>query len=598
MDIDDSFMAELAATFVEELEDTLDSIENAFLRLEKNPDDKDVLHEIFRYFHNIKGSSKTVGFTELSQFAHIAENLLANLRDGTFQLNDHMMDALLQSADLMRAYAESVKGGAAEASDLEAHALVLGGFLAGDQTPLETKSSAPSAPSEPSGPSEPEDESFVNFSAEPEALSKPSPVDNIALQKPAPREAKAPSRPVTDETLKVPVQRINSILDLFCEQVIIQSSLDMALKEGQWDQDFIEKTLGQLKKLTQDLQHTIVTLRMVPIKGLLNRLERSVRDIARVSGKKIQFERHGQDAELDKNIVDALVDPLNHMVRNASDHGIEDSATRLKAGKNETGTVRLSAGRVGGSFEIVLEDDGKGLDAERILQKAMKLKLINESANLTQDQIHELIFHSGFSTLDKATELSGRGVGMDVVRQQLLALKGSCQIQSEKGKGTKFIIRLPLSLAMFQGTIVMVSGQRYVVPNSDFTEAISIDEKDFFNVSDSRKVVKIKDRVTRIVDLKGQLRFHPHELHRRHESEGKAGKKLAIILDYEEEHFALLVDDILSQEQIVLKRLGPEAKQFSKASGGTILGDGAVALVLDVKEVVRSVRSKTSSMAA
>ena len=580
------FLQELRKTFLDEVEDTLELIVAAFLKFEKAPSNKDVLHEIFRYFHNIKGSSKAVGLSDLSHFAHKAENLLAKLRTGEMTATDEIADALISSADLMADYCSMLKEGSDDASELNKIALTLETFI--DQKdssePLASASAEEKVQTveKESFEETPSDGGFVLFGEE--EPSKKEPPRSKEEEKKAPKVSPTQKAAAKEEFIKVPMDKINQILDLFGEQVILQSGLDHNLALESLDPDFIYRSISQLKKITQDLQYTMVTLRMVRLESLFNRLERAIRDTSKMTGKKVEFLKSGKSSELDKSIVDALVDPLTHMVRNAVDHGIEDLDTRRQRGKPDYGVLKLSVQRTGGTFEFILSDDGKGLDRDHILATALSKGLVREGENLSDSQIFDFIFQSGFSTVKKATEISGRGVGMDVVRQQIRKLKGDCFISSQKGKGSKFVIRVPLSLAMFNGTVISVNSQRYVIPNSDFSEALTLKHLEYEKNHKEKSLLKVGERVLRKIDLRDYL-IHSRS-HKASQSD-KEEKLLAIVAEFEGRFYALIVNDILSQEQIVLKELGPEGKQIRGASGGTILGDGQVALVLDIPNIIK-----------
>ena len=614
MTSEEEFLASLRETFLDELGDTLDQIESAFLGLERNPGSKDIINEIFRYFHNVKGSSKTVGLTHLSHFAHTAENLLSKLRNDELSLTGDMTDCLLQCSDLMRDYNEGLQNDQENVGPMEAHEKRLAEFL---DAPVEESSDAGfgvfsdeeisngrTPDSSASPPSIEQDEIKNDQQAEAsesvqEASAPESVVENPEQGNEEPNEKKTERKgpkKEREEFIKVSMTKINQILDLFGEQVILQSALDHSIESHVDDSDFISKSVGQLKKITQDLQHSMVTLRMISLENLFNRMERTVRDVSRLTGKKINFKTVGQNAELDKTIVDALLDPLMHMVRNAVDHGIESVEERIEQQKDPEGTVTLMAQRVGGAFEISITDDGKGLDQEKLLQKAIERGVVSKGAKLSEDQINELIFASGLSTRDEASEISGRGVGMDVVRSQIRRLKGVCYITTRLGKGTRFVIRVPLSLAMFNGTVVTINGQRYVVPNSDFTEAITLKYKDHEIRARNDQVIRLGERVLRVIDLRKNLKLQKMIASKREKE--YTDKVLAIVAEQDGREYALLVSDILSQEQIVLKELGPEGKQIRGASGGTILGDGRVALVLDVGAIIKRDRIESNRRAA
>lgn len=401
------------------------------------------------------------------------------------------------------------------------------------------------------------------------------------------------AKPVKEEMLKIPLKKIDYLLNLFGEQIILQATLDWAADSNHPDKDELtRKSMTSMRKITQDLQYTMVTLRMVPVTGLFQRMDRVIRDISKFTGKKINFIKSGEGVDLDRNIVDALIDPMTHMVRNAVDHGIEDAEKREEFGKDVVGTVSLTAKRLGGFIEIKLQDDGKGLDKDKIIKKALQLEMFSEEelGTMSEAKIYDLIFAGGFSTVDKATEISGRGVGMDVVRQQIASLKGSCSISTSKGEGTTFTLRLPMSMAMFNGTVIKIHHDRYVIPNSDFTEVISFKSNPHTNDSE---LITIKDRLFNLIDLRYRL---VDEEDRPADWEDVIHKEgcIAIIVYHENKPYALLVSDIVSQEQIVLKDLGPQGKQIKEATGGTILGDGRVALVLDVVKIIEAEDSKNT----
>ena len=600
----------LRDTFFEELVETINQIEEAFLRLERNPNDKNVIQEIFRYFHNIKGSSKTVGLADLSQFAHGVENTLSNIRNDSITITDEIIDSLLRCSDLMKNFSENYNAGNFDPISMQNEITFLK-KLGENQTlnpdvPEATNADSPSQTtleqdqSDPLIPSSKTDlfhntnneESWTDFSEVP-AIEQQS---NSTTADPINSSAKSNSnqRKIQDN-IKIPTSKISMLMDLFGEQVILQSSLDLEVRSGKSNPEIVSKLVTQLKKITHDLQHTMVTLRMVSLDAMFYRLERSIRDVAKITSKKVKLHKNGQHSELDKTIIDALIDPLVHVARNAVDHGLESNEERKKKGKEEEGNIYLSASRTGGAFEIVVEDDGKGLDKDAILKKAIEKGIVKKGQTLTENQIFDLIYHSGFSTRSQSTEISGRGVGMDVVRSQVANLKGTCQISSVKDQGTKMIIRVPLSLAMFNGTIVKVNQQRYVVPNSDFTEALTIKKNQIWKRDPhSDSLVKQGNRVMRIIDLGKML----HCQNKNKSSPYLQDDMLAIIATFENEYYALLIHDILSQEQIVLKELGPETKAIKGASGGTILGDGKVALVLDISSVIKNSISKNNRLAA
>lgn len=597
---------DLLSTFTDELGEVVDQIEQSLLTFEKDSTNNLVVDELFRYFHNVKGSSKTIGLTGLSSYAHDIEHILSLLRSGDMTASPPLIDKLLESSDLLRAYYEKLSSGSKSETadmveDLDNFRKELSkihsneGSTENSQPEDSSPKTTPDQQNDTTDPAQQDAQAYGVFympkkkqekpQTKPEAVSTPKPPAMEQINK-KPEKSSQPKANNNQriESIKIPLNRIDELMELFGEQVILQSSLDHILEHDLESQrEFIEQTVTSLKKITQDLRYTMVNLRMVPISPLFARLERTVRDTSKITGKQIKFIKEGQSAELDKSIVDALIDPLTHMVRNAVDHGIEPGEDRAKNGKDTEGHISLSAGRNGGSFEMILRDDGKGLDRDAILEKAIKSGLITgDPDKLSDNEVYNLIFHSGFSTRKEATEISGRGVGMDVVNEKLKQLKGTCTINSKKGIGTEFIIKVPQSLAMFNGTIILVNEERYVIPNSDFVETISLTPDILFKADSKFNKIRIDDRILTVLDLREILSI---------KSKTKNDKQpknyhLALITKFDNQEYALLVSDIISQEQIVLKELSKEVNQIKESCGGTILGDGKVALVLDLCKLI------------
>ncbi len=554
MNENDDFLEELKQGFIEEAFDLLEKAGAGFLNLEKDPGNDDILAEIFRLFHNIKGSAKAVGFSALSDFAHKAEDLLVSVREKNTPFNPQINDTLLACNDGLIEGLELLK-----TSQETSHIFdpILKQIEAAMNGELNDNSS------------EKIDDSSPKTKAKPAAKKKAKP-----------SESQGTPAPTVDETIKLPIQRISTLLDHFGEQVILQSKLSH-LMSGQvsQDRDEINATLRQLEKITNDLQQTVISLRMVNLTTVFNRMERTVRDIARQSGKQVEFIRVGEASELDKIIVDSLTDPLTHMVRNAVDHGLETTEERDKTDKPKKGSVTLKAYRQAGFFYIEVEDDGRGLDRSKLIKKAEEKGLISEGDELTDNEAFQLIFHSGFSTKDKVSDVSGRGVGMDVVREMFNRLKGTCEIESQLGKGSRFIIRLPLTLALFNGTLIGLGHQKFIIPNSDYYETVALTPDEVQGANKGQEITNIKGRVMSVIPLIQALGFKAS-------SEDKGKDKIAAIARHDNREYAILFDELLSQEKIVLKKLGPEAAGVPGVSGGTILGDGSVALVLELKELI------------
>ncbi|MEI8026878.1 MAG: chemotaxis protein CheA [Pseudomonadota bacterium] len=397
----------------------------------------------------------------------------------------------------------------------------------------------------------------------------------------APQAAGANSKAKTEESIRINLSKIEEIQNIFGEQIILQSALEHYLAQDPIDMHQSEKILSQLRKLSVSLQNLIISLRMVPVSSVLGRLSRAVRDVATSTDKLVEIKLEGGDNEIDKNILEQLIDPLVHMVRNSVDHGIEMPEERKQKNKSPSGTVKISARRLGSNFEIKISDDGKGLSKERILEKAHSSGIVQRGFVPETKDIFKLIFASGFSTKASTTEFSGRGVGMDVVQQQVKSLKGTIDIDSVDGSGSTFTIKIPLSLAIFNGTVVKIGEDKYVIPNTDYRETISLDANKNRRSSDQKgTIVEFNKELMRLVDLRDRLgnKF----------TKKPDMRNIALVVEHENQKFACIVSDILYQEQIVLKEMGPETKLVKEATGGTILGDGKVALIIDLLKIIAS----------
>jgi two-component system chemotaxis sensor kinase CheA len=353
-----------------------------------------------------------------------------------------------------------------------------------------------------------------------------------------------------------------------------------SMVEQDWSRfhpDMESAALVQLGKIVRDLQEMSLSLRMVPIAASFQKMTRIVRDLSHRLGKQIHLETEGEDTELDKTVVDQIGDPLLHMVRNSVDHGIETPEERIAAGKSPEGTICLKAYHQGGNFIIEIQDDGKGLDRDRILRKAIERGIVSESDNLSDEDIYGLIFAAGFSTAEQVTDVSGRGVGMDVVRRNVEALQGSISIRSQMGKGCRMIVRLPLTLAILDGLLVRVSSDSYVVPLLSVVESIKPNSTDVQKVMGKGEVITLRGEIVPLLRLDRIL-----SLQRNHVASDDG---LLVIVEDQGRKYALVVDELLGQQQVVIKNLETNFQKVPGVAGATILGDGRVALILDINGI-------------
>jgi two-component system chemotaxis sensor kinase CheA len=382
-------------------------------------------------------------------------------------------------------------------------------------------------------------------------------------------------------SIRVDIQKIDALINMVGELVITQSMLGMLGEDFSMDRvERLQDGLSQLERHTRELQESVMQIRMLPISFTFSRFPRLVHDLSSKMGKKIELKMTGENTEVDKTVIEKIGDPLVHLVRNSLDHGIEMPEERVAAGKPETGTVRLSAFHKGGNIIIEIRDDGKGLDRDRILSKAIERGLVTEDQTLSDRQIYELIFLPGFSTAEQVSDVSGRGVGMDVVRKNINELGGSIEIESEKGVGSAIIIRLPLTLAILDGQTITVGDETYIVPLVSIIESIQVRPEMVNLIAGRGETFKLRNDylpIVRLHDIFGIENAKATEL-----SEG-----LLVVVEGEGRHCGLFVDDLVGQQQVVIKSLEANYQKVDGISGATILGDGSVALILDIQGVIR-----------
>jgi two-component system chemotaxis sensor kinase CheA len=534
---------DLLTEFHAEAVDHLAQIEAALLALEHSPDDAEALNSVFRSFHTIKGNAGFLGLVPMHRLAHEVESLLDLARDRELVLNSVIISEILRSRDALVEMTEQV------AVALE------NGTMPNQVVPVSDLISAVKHLAETRGAGTAEAASTVEVKETAAASTKSTPKTSIA------------------QTVRVNTDKLDSLMDVVGELVIVQSQLIESAR-GLGDADApLQRNVGQLSRITKDLQGTAMALRMIPVKPIFQKMERLSRDLSRDFGKKINFTTSGEDTELDRTVVEEIGDPLVHMVRNALDHGLESTEDRLAAGKPEFGNVQLKAYHRGSNIIIELTDDGRGLDPEKLLAKARKQDLIAEDAQLSRDEIHHLIFMPGFSTAANVTAVSGRGVGMDVVKRNIQKLRGKIEIESELGKGSTFRIKLPLTMAIIDGLVVRVGDDRFILPTTSVQVALRPAPEAISMVQGQGEIINLRGRVLPL-----------HRLNRCFNIPGDAEKPwdgIVVVLEVSGKTSALLVDEMVSKQEVVIKSLGGLMQGLPGVSGGAILGDGNIALILD-----------------
>lgn len=572
-------------TFLEEAEQLLSDCEQSFMDLETNPHDKSVLSRIFRLAHSFKGSAGAAGFEDLMQLAHQLESLLVKLTEGKLQPSPAIVSLLLRANDELAHMVLVLKGDTnirfniatwideirlIQNTDPSPVAKPSAGFVIFDEEPTAPAAALVRVPTTVA--SEPQPLALVSSAKPPNGVSPASGDHKVAHH--------------AEESIRVNLRRIDKLVNDVGELVILQTVLYQY--RNSIESAFIQKTIGQLEKVTREIQDTSMGLRMLPIKPTFQKMQRIIRDSAQTLGKQIIFDTQGEDTEIDKVVLDALSDPLVHLIRNAVDHGIETGDEREAVGKAREGHVKLTAYNQGDNLIIEIHDDGKGLDVEKIMKKARAIGLIGPHVKLSDHEAHQLIFASGFSTKEAVTSLSGRGVGMDVVKTHVEQVQGSIEIQSELGQGTCFRIVLPLTLALIEGMIIKAGGQRFVVPISAIIESLQPKKEHIQWVAGKGYYLKLRGDTVPVYRLT--------EIFRSPVEAVDLSQCIAVIgRTPKGESYAVIVDDIIGQQQIVIKSLGPELKNIVGVTGAAILSDGRAALILDMSDLVQSFAKSPAS---
>lgn len=704
--IDDS-MKEIVNDFVQEALELLESLNENFVELEKDPGNKELLNTIFRAAHTIKGSAGFLGFQSTVELAHSAENILNKLRQGEIELSADMMDYLLRAMDTLKAMiitvsdtgsegdvppdnAELIKQlddmaegkSQTEISEKEAgnieqeiaeknavpdknidavsniaieerreestHIAVqkkvknLGDILLEDnliskeeleqiykekaeeeeRERVKSKAEGPEIKEQKSSgesgmhseevpPPQPEPESHEVASPTPASALPPSSPKTliptpapIAVQEQGKAEEHSRTKPspvpmpeIKETTIRVDIERLDNVMNLVGELVLARNRLfNIASKlEIKYEGEDLTASLGQvvssLNLVTTDLQLAVMKTRMQPVKKVFSKFPRMVRDLSRELGKEIELLIHGEDTELDKSVIEEIGDPLVHLIRNSVDHGVETKGDRKKAGKPENGTINLSAEHEGNYIVITVADDGKGMDPDILRRKAVEKGVIDEKTalSLTDKDALSLIFTPGFSTKDKATEISGRGVGMDVVKTNIQKINGIIDIESEIGHGSKVVLKLPLTVAIIQTLIVGVGDDIFAIPLNSVVETLRIPESSVQTI-DKHEVINLRKSVLSLLRLGEE--FGINEPVSADLTALSKKEIYIVVVALAEKKIGIVVDNLFGQEEVVIKSLGDYQLGYKGISGATITGDGKVVLIIDVASMIESIKIK------
>ncbi|HYC23706.1 MAG TPA: chemotaxis protein CheA [Candidatus Bathyarchaeia archaeon] len=600
-------MEEVVKEFLVESYENLDQLDRDLLTLESDPGSRETLASVFRSIHTIKGTCGFLGFGRLESVAHVGESLLSRLRDGRLELNAEITSALLAMVDAVRRMLGSIEGtgedGEEDHSALitrlnrlqsalgEIDAETLEGFRAEEVEPgVESVVAVEAAPSvEPGEPlprqNEPAARALAPDARESEPIARElEPGAAQTTRSPAVQPPAEVASAITDHTVRVDVGLLDKLMNLAGELVLARNQI-LQFSAAQHDAAFLSAS-QRLNHITTELQEGVMKTRMQPIGNVWSKLPRMVRDLSVACGKQVHVEMEGRDTELDKTIIEAIKDPLIHVVRNAVDHGIEAPAVRIAAGKPREGRLFLRAYHEGGQVNIEISDDGAGIDPERVRQKALRRGLLSEEQadRLGERDLLGLIFLPGFSTADAVTNISGRGVGMDVVRTNVEKIGGVLDLQSRPGQGTTLKIKLPLTLAIIPALIVTSGGDRYAIPQVSLVELVRLKGGQALagiEMIHGAPVHRLRGNLLPLVYLDRELAGM--------QSTGRAIASTTVddainivVLRAGDRHFGLVVTGICDTEEIVVKPLGMQLKDVPVFAGATIMGDGRVALILDV----------------
>lgn len=546
---------ELIDEFVNESTEMVETVGNEIMSLEIEPENQDLVNEIFRVFHTLKGNCGLVGLEQMSSVAHKSEDVLGQLREKKLEPDTFMVDTLLASIDYMRVVLEEVR-----TNDLKAH----------DTSELFKNL-----------------HTILGEKIEPKKASPKQAVTKPAAASPAKQQNKPAAKKRIEQTIRVDVSRLDNLMNIAGELVLGKNRLlqvSHLLKKTYpnnkevGDLDSLNNSLGYI---TTEIQESVMQMRMLPIANVFRKFPRMVRDLAKDKNKEIDLVITGEETELDRSVIEAIGDPMIHLLRNALDHGVETPEVRESKGKPRVGIISLNAFQEGNQIVIQIRDDGAGIDPDKILAKSLEKGIVtaDEAALMKPKEIINMIFKPGFSTAEKITDVSGRGVGMDVVNTNISRLNGGVEIESEVGKGSVFIIKLPLTLTIMTGMVVRVWDEMYIIPLIAISETLRMEKRMISSVK-GHEVLTLRNSVLPILSL-DRLLDVPHE-------EDPDAEKYIVIVSIADRRLGLVVSNLLGQEETVVKPLGQALGKVKYFAGATLRGDGKVSLILDVAQILES----------
>ncbi|MBF2484166.1 chemotaxis protein CheA [Listeria welshimeri] len=608
--------------FIEEASEHLQALNDNLLQLEKEPTNGQLVSEVFRSAHTFKGMSATMGFQQVADLTHAMENVLDEVRNNRLAVTEHLVDIIFTCTSHLETMVSDIQHGGQGAADITKTVADLEALLHPEQEAelvvektyriqiqieeaailkavravmcleqlaeigiiSETLPDREAIELEEfehtfevvleSAQSKEEIEAVILAISEIEKVIVTEEVEEVQIIEPIKKAAKQTTKRLENKTIRVQLEKIEKLMNVFEESVIERARID-EIAEKTNNKELMEH-LGRFSSISKEIQNGLLNMRMVPVDSVFNRFPKMVRTLAKELGKKIDLVIEGADTEVDKIVIDEIGDPLVHLIRNSVDHGAETVEVRRKNGKNETATINLKAFHSGNNVVIEIADDGAGINKRKVLEKAITKNVVTraESTKMTDAEIFDLLFDSGFSTADQVSDLSGRGVGLDVVRNTILKIGGKISVESSENAGSTFRIEIPLTLSIIQSMLVATSERRYAVPLANVAEAITINPADIQHVH-GKDLINYRETIIEVLDL-GQC-FHETPLK-------DTDELLLLVVKNAKRTFGLIIKDIIGQREIVLKTLGGFFSESQIAfSGATILGDGRVVLILNLE---------------
>jgi two-component system chemotaxis sensor kinase CheA len=567
---EDLITPEMVDQFVVESREIIENLEQDLLTLEEDPTNMESVESAFRGLHSLKGNAGLYNYKDINELSHKAEFFLDNARQKKMVASSKQISLILQILDFFSQALDSLEAGKKPLIPAKIGIMDLMDemFVGVNDTAGETEREK-----------EPEKD-IVEKTAE-------------TPQPPVPKEENksktVQKNSATNEVIRVDVGKLNELMDLVGEIVIAESMVYQNYKAFNQEELGFEKSLGYLQKNVRELQDLATSMRLIPLSGVFSKMKRLVRDISAKKKNKVDLHVLGGDTEVDRSIIEHISDPLVHILRNSIDHGIEMPDERQKRGKNPHGSIKLSAKRVGGEIWISIEDDGTGLKKDKILNKAIEKGLVSDggAAELTDHKIYNMIFMPGFSTVEKVTNLSGRGVGMDVVSRNIEKIRGRVEVESSPGKGASFNLKIPLTTAIVDGMLMRVNDSIYAIPKLDIKESLQITQDQVVDLLDGQEIIKVRESLIPVLRLQ--------ELHKLGGETKKISEGIVVVTEIAGTGVAFLVDEIVNQQQLVVKALPKYFGKLEGVSGCAILGNGDICLILDLSNLLKKVHNKAKS---